>query len=159
MVLRFCVSLLVYDKILKKCTFHFENWYISFCGLYLLENFGNQDGHIERSNEKIKKLIVKIDTFGIDTKKATEKYKKSIDIPLRNLVISMNRKDQEPRGEYPDFEKMKIVNEENTKILDSLLKINKYPHQRIVGKDDKNGENSDIGGIMIHTSQEYKENF
>ena len=63
---------------------------------YLIENFGNQDGHIERSNEKIKKLIVKIDTFGIDTKKATEKYKKSIDIPLRNLVISMNRKDQEP---------------------------------------------------------------
>lgn len=126
---------------------------------YLLENFGNQDGHIERSNEKIKKLIVKIDTFGIDTKKATEKYKKSIDIPLRNLVISMNRKDQEPRGEYPDFEKMKIVDEENTKILDSLLKINKYPHQRIVGKDDKNGENSDVGGIMIHTSQEYKENF
>lgn len=127
--------------------------------IYLLENDGYFYPDMTSASQKMQKFLIETDTLGIDTRKAVEKYRKSIDMPLRKLVISMTKKDQEPRGEYPDFEKMKIVDEENTKILDSLLKINKYPRRRIVGKDTKKEENSDIRGIMIHTSQEYKENF
>ncbi|WP_238200347.1 hypothetical protein [Capnocytophaga canimorsus] len=34
-VLCFCDTFVLDDEILKKCTFHFEFWYIWFCGLYL----------------------------------------------------------------------------------------------------------------------------
>lgn len=127
--------------------------------IYLLENDGYFYPDMTSASQKMQKFLIETDTLGIDTRKAVEKYRKSIDMPLRNLVLSMTKKDQEPRGKQPDFEKMKIVDAENTKILDSLLKINKYPRLRIVGKDRETGEDSDVGAIMIHTSQTYKETF
>ncbi|AEK22839.1 Hypothetical protein Ccan_07190 [Capnocytophaga canimorsus Cc5] len=34
-VFMFLYTFVLDDEILKKCTFHFEFWYIWFCGLYL----------------------------------------------------------------------------------------------------------------------------
>lgn len=127
--------------------------------LYLLENFGNHDDYITLGNEKVKNIVTKTDTFGIDTKKALAKYSARVDMPLRNLVLSMNKKDQQARVPEPDFEQMEAVNKENTRILDSLFKINKFPSQRIVGRTNKEGEDTDLGAIMIHTDQTYKERF
>lgn len=127
--------------------------------LYLLENFGNHDIYITLGNEKVKNVVTKTDTFGIDTKKALAKYNKRIDTPLRNLVLSMTKKDKQVRVPEPNFERVRIVNKENTKILDSLFKINKFPSQRIAGEANKDGEDTDLGAVMIHTDQAYKERF
>lgn len=166
----------ILDSLFKKYEpIHYENEYLTYITckiilnkskkeikknlIYLLENDGYFYPEMISAPQKMQKFLIETDTLGIDARKAVEKYRKSIDMPLRNLVLSMTKKDQEPRGKQPDFEKTKIVDAENTKILDSLLKINKYPRLRIVGKDREAGENSDVGAIMIHTSQTYKETF
>lgn len=126
--------------------------------IYMLENFGDCRVYISLCPEKAQKFFTETDTLGIDAKKVLEKYKKSIDMPLRNLVLSMTKKDQEPRQPVFDEEKARIIDAENTRLLDSLIKINKFPSRKLVGTNAK-GENSDVGAIMIHTKQEYKEQF
>ena len=126
---------------------------------YLIENFGDQTVNVVFSPEKVQKFFAETDTLGIDIQKALEKYQRSIDMPLRNLVLSMTKKDRNAREPEPNLEKIKIVNVENTLLLDSLLKINKFPSKKLVGKDTKEGEDSDVGIIMVHTEQEYKERF